>query len=168
MEAKGKVTLKSSNKKSFKIGDDWYSAKEEMIPVLATINVDDEVTVTFEQNKTFRNVSNIVKTTVATPKGPTCEDCGKALKDDKFKKCYMCNKKNPVTPGTTATEKASGSSREFYGSPEDVAGKKRGCALGAAAEVLAGARCIVDKEPEEIAEITKIVAESLLDYLKTE
>ena len=24
---------------------------------------------------------------------PTCENCGKELKDDKYKKCYNCNKK---------------------------------------------------------------------------
>lgn len=27
---------------------------------------------------------------------PTCEDCGAELKDGKYKKCYTCNKKNPV------------------------------------------------------------------------
>lgn len=27
---------------------------------------------------------------------PTCADCGKELKDDKYKKCYTCNQKNPV------------------------------------------------------------------------
>ena len=32
---------------------------------------------------------------------PTCEDCGKELKDDKYKKCYNCNKKTP-------SKKASG------------------------------------------------------------
>jgi predicted RNA-binding Zn-ribbon protein involved in translation (DUF1610 family) len=26
----------------------------------------------------------------------TCEDCGKALKDGKYKKCFLCNKKNPA------------------------------------------------------------------------
>lgn len=27
---------------------------------------------------------------------PTCSDCDKELKDDKYTKCYTCNKKNPV------------------------------------------------------------------------
>ena len=27
---------------------------------------------------------------------PTCADCGKELKDNKYKKCYTCNQKNPV------------------------------------------------------------------------
>ena len=26
---------------------------------------------------------------------PTCSDCGKELKDDKYEKCYTCNKKSP-------------------------------------------------------------------------
>ena len=40
----------------------------------------------------------------------TCADCGKELKDDKYKKCYTCNKKNPV--------KSTG--KKYYGkSPEE-------------------------------------------------
>ena len=27
---------------------------------------------------------------------PKCADCGKVLKDGKYKKCYECNQKNPV------------------------------------------------------------------------
>ena len=27
---------------------------------------------------------------------PVCEDCGKDLKDAKYKKCYTCNQKNPA------------------------------------------------------------------------
>jgi len=30
-------------------------------------------------------------------KGFKCEECGKELKDGKYKKCYTCNKKNPST-----------------------------------------------------------------------
>ena len=30
---------------------------------------------------------------------PTCADCGKELKDAKYKKCYVCNKKNPSKSG---------------------------------------------------------------------
>jgi hypothetical protein len=38
---------------------------------------------------------------------PKCEDCGKELKDAKYKKCYECNKKNPVkrTSGYECPEK---------------------------------------------------------------
>ena len=34
----------------------------------------------------------------------TCEDCGATLKDGKYKKCYLCNKKNPVKKEETKTE----------------------------------------------------------------
>lgn len=37
-----------------------------------------------------------VQETQTTPKF-VCEDCGKELKDDKYKKCYTCNKKAPKT-----------------------------------------------------------------------
>lgn len=42
----------------------------------------------------------------------TCEDCGKELKDDKYKKCYNCNKKNPI-------KKTKTSSGEFR-TPEQI------------------------------------------------
>ena len=37
-----------------------------------------------------------------TPAEFVCEDCGKTLKDGKYKKCYTCNKKNP-SPKSTST-----------------------------------------------------------------
>lgn len=55
------------------------------------------------------NVSKIIKggtsTKTATPETPkyTCVDCGKELKDDKYKKCYACNKKSPSTTTTNHT-----------------------------------------------------------------
>lgn len=39
----------------------------------------------------------------------TCEDCGKTLKDGKYKKCYTCNKKNP-----TKSTGGSGSGKPDY------------------------------------------------------
>jgi len=36
------------------------------------------------------------KEEVETVAEPKCEDCGAILKDNKYKKCYTCNKKNPV------------------------------------------------------------------------
>ena len=41
----------------------------------------------------------------------TCEDCKKELKDDKYKKCYECNKKNPST--STAKNTCSDCSKEL-------------------------------------------------------
>ena len=34
-----------------------------------------------------------------TSEGYKCEDCGAKLKDNKYKKCYNCNKKNPKPAG---------------------------------------------------------------------
>jgi len=52
-----------------------------------------------------------------------CEDCGKELKSDKYKKCYTCNQKNP-SGGFTQR------------SPETVASIKTQCAYKAAATAL--------------------------------
>lgn len=93
--------------------------------------------------------------------GPKCIDCGVALKDDKYIKCFPCNKKNPVKKQWKGK-----SSNSFYGTPEDIAGKQKGCALGAAASVLCGSDCLNGLDPEGIAQVTRIVADSLLDYLK--
>jgi hypothetical protein len=41
-----------------------------------------------------------------------CEDCGKALKDGKYKKCYTCNKKNPVKKESKTSSKYTEKSPE--------------------------------------------------------
>lgn len=48
---------------------------------------------------------------------PTCEDCHKELKDDKYKKCWACNEKNPV--------KKSYGKKSYDKSPEVQASIKR-------------------------------------------
>lgn len=55
---------------------------------------------------------------------PTCIDCGKELKDSKYKKCYTCNQKNPVKSTSTTR------------SPETVASIKMQCAYKAAAQAM--------------------------------
>jgi hypothetical protein len=94
-----------------------------------------------------------------TTAGPKCIDCGVALKDDKYTKCFTCNKKNPVKKQWKP--KSGG-----YDSPEKTAQIQKGNALNAAASVLCGAQCLDGLDPETIAEITKVVANSLLDYLR--
>jgi hypothetical protein len=91
--------------------------------------------------------------------GPKCVDCGVALKDDKYTKCFPCNKKNPV-------KKQWSGKKTNYDSPEKTAQIQKGNALNAAAAVLAGADCIKALDPEGIAQVTRLVADSLLDYLK--
>ena len=98
-----------------------------------------------------------------TTAGPKCVDCGAALKDDKYTKCFPCNKKNPVKK-----QWAGKSSGSYKDSPEKTAQIKRGNALNAAASVLSGAQCLDGLDAETIAEITKVVATSLLDYLNQE
>jgi len=94
-----------------------------------------------------------------TSAGPKCVDCGVALKDDKYTKCFACNKKNPVKKQWKP--KSGG-----YDSPEKTAQIQKGNALNAAAAVLCGAQCLDGLDPEGIAQVTRIVADSLLDYLK--
>jgi len=91
--------------------------------------------------------------------GPKCVDCGVALKDDKYTKCFPCNKKNPVKKQWKP--KSGG-----YDTPEKTAQIQKGNALNAAAAVLCGAQCLDGLDPEGIAQVTRIVADSLLDYLK--
>ncbi len=33
--------------------------------------------------------------TTSPDRNPTCSDCGKVLKDNKYEKCFTCNQKNP-------------------------------------------------------------------------
>ena len=37
----------------------------------------------------------------------TCSECGAPLKDDKYDKCYTCNKKSKNSSGTTSSGKAT-------------------------------------------------------------
>ena len=39
--------------------------------------------------------TSLPETTNTGTTGFVCEDCGKALKDGKYKKCFVCNKKTP-------------------------------------------------------------------------
>jgi len=96
-----------------------------------------------------------------TSVGPKCIDCGVALKDDKYTKCFPCNKKNPVKK-----QWAGKSGGSYKDSPEKTAQIQKGNALNAAASVLCGASCLDGLDPEGIAQVTRIVANSLLDYLR--
>lgn len=213
MEIRGKVIAKAGSGKAFKLGEDWYNVLPSVIPSLEKVSKGDEINVTYEKKGTVRTVSEITtgqqkpqqqgqpeqetsaytctvcgkalkddtfqkcyicnkaandaKTQTKTPKpeqtptGFTCEDCGKILKDDRYTKCFGCNDKSPKQPATT-----SKSTYSNFNNPERDESIKRGNSLNAAASVLAGADCIRTADPETIAEITKVVANSLLSYLK--
>jgi hypothetical protein len=172
MEVKGKLVAKAGNGKGFKVEgqEGWFNAGDAVVPYLAKIEKGAEVIVTFEKKGVAKNVTKIVKagatTTTTKPEaskestGFECEDCHKPLKDGKFKKCFMCNKKAPKESKHTPED----GKRTYFGSPEDIAGKQRGCALGAAADLLSGR----PEDPETLAEMTLVVAQKLLDWLRSE
>jgi hypothetical protein len=63
----------------------------------------EEVTLQYEKQGNFPYVTRIEKGSgkdvqnSSVDSKPVCEDCGKELKDDKYTKCYTCNKKSPTT-----------------------------------------------------------------------
>ena len=63
----------------------------------------DEVDVQYTENNGQFNCNRVSKKagTTSSKQGnstkPTCADCGKELKDDKYEKCYSCNQKNPTS-----------------------------------------------------------------------
>jgi len=64
-----------------------------------------------------------------------CEDCGKVLKDGKYKKCFVCNKKNP------SPKKEEVSKPVNTGGQRDLVGKsiERQAMMKASAEAVATA-----------------------------
>jgi hypothetical protein len=170
MEVKGKILAKKGDNKAFKLDDgNWYNLNDVVIPYLEKMNKGDEVVVTFEKKGVSRYVSKLVSATAAkaeptkleTPAEFKCEDCGATLKDGKYKKCFPCNKKNPTKAKSNFTP--SGGDGIRYGSPEDIAGKEMGCALGAAATVAGG--CAFT-DPETAKQYTLILAEAFLDWMR--
>ena len=73
-----------------------------------TIDDNDQYNVTRinKDSKSTKKVDSEVTKTQDTDK-PVCEDCGKKLKDAKYKKCYTCNQKNPVKSKTALSTQQS-------------------------------------------------------------
>ena len=117
MEAKGKIVVKKSDNKAFKLGEDWYNVNDNVIPILTKMNKGDDVVVTYEKKGVARYVSNMVPAGAApAPTAADCKNaeekntstaefkcavCQKPLKDGKFKKCYECNLAGKTAPATT-------------------------------------------------------------------
>jgi len=180
MEIRGKIVYKKSDNKAFKLSDDnWYNLDAPVIPYLEKLSKGDEIIVTFEKKGVARYVSKIVSAKEAPKEevkeektsstGFACEVCGKELKDDRFKVCYMCNKKGlkPKTEKEEAlkAEKKNYENRTNYGSPEDIAGKEVGCALGAAATVASSQQFA---DPEVAKQFTLILAEEFLNWMRAQ
>jgi len=168
------IVAKAKSNKSFKAGDDWYNVLDNVIPYLEKVNKGDEITITFYKKGTanyvttlFKGKGNKEETTEEMTTGFKCEVCGKELRDGKYKKCYDCNKNKSVkkeeTTGTASETKISTFYKSNYGSPEDVAGKELGCALGAAASAAAGQSF---DSPDTAAQWIKIVADLLVEWIR--
>lgn len=176
-EIKIKILAKKSDNKAFKGSDDsWYNLNDNVIPYLEKMSKGDEVLVVYEKKGVSRYVSKLISTIQEAPKTEAresatefvCEDCGKALKDGKYKKCFVCNKKNPVVKEDTQSEepKKTYTKTEYksnYGSPEDVAGKEIGCSLGAASTVASGCGF---SDPETAAQFVRELATNLLEWIR--
>jgi len=101
----------------------------------------EEVIVEYTEKNGQYNVTRITKgsgdsvqTKAKNTSSPTCADCGKELKDDKYSKCYTCNKKNPDK--TTTTSKKKSYSKSYSKSPEDKEQIRRLSVLRAVAEAV--------------------------------
>lgn len=99
-----KIIAKSRNGKMLKIGTDeksakWYFLSDKVVEFVKTgINKGDEVEIETTKKNGKYTVNFIKKASATTSQPqepsndvPTCEDCGKELKDAKYKKCYTCN-----------------------------------------------------------------------------
>ena len=104
---KGKFLVKME----FEVGKEkWATTSEEIVNYAkANLKANEDVDVVFSENNGQYSVSSLVKkgstpapveTKTEAPKAGEykCEDCGKVLKDGKYKKCFDCNKKNPAKP----------------------------------------------------------------------
>lgn len=115
MEITGIIEVKKSDNKALKLDDgNWYNMNENVVSALTKASKGNVVTMQYEKKGTSRYVSklstdsNSEEQQSESPTAFACEVCGKELKDGKFKKCYMCNKK-----GATAPKKSSEKSSEF-------------------------------------------------------
>lgn len=175
MQEQGTIVCKKGDNKAFKMGEVWYNVNAPVVPYLEKLNKGDKVVVDFEKKGVTRYVSKIVKAQ-ATKKeevqeevtesstGFACKVCGKELKDDKYETCWTCNKKGLKSKEETKSTKVYDSTSKIgYGSSEDIAGKEIGCAVGAASHAAAGQNFA---DPETAAEWIKIVANSLLEWIR--
>ena len=172
MKVKGKIICKKSDNKAFKLGEDWYNVNDAVIPYLEKTNKGDEVVVTFEKKGVSRYVSKLASASAAQPESAKeeagefkCAVCGAALKDGRFKVCYMCNKKG-LKPKSEASEPPKGGAgKGYYDNPEKTAQIQRGNALNAAATVASSQQF---NDPEVAKQFTLILADEFLTWLRAE
>jgi len=174
-EISGKIIAKAGNGKGFKISsvDGWFNASAAASSFLSKVEKGDEVTVAYEK----KGVSKIcTKITKSSAKGNNtqseeqlevsefvCEECGKALKDGKYKKCWACNQKSPKTEASKSSDKPYIPRVGGYGSAEDIAGKEVGCAAGVAGNILSGRQ----EDPETLLEMFRILSNGILEHIRS-
>lgn len=179
----GVLKRKAGNGKGFLLeGDEnWFNASEEAAKYLAKIELGTRVGVEFFKKGIKREVTIIteakdaVKSEVTSDAKFTCAECGAPLKDGKYKKCYMCNKKSAAkvevksepTAETTTTASADtktwSSSGTKYGSAEDIAGKEVGCSAGVAGSILAGR----PEDAETLLEMFRFLTNGILEHIRS-
>jgi len=167
-EVKGAIQAKSDSTGGVKINDAWLTVEENVKPFLAKVKKGDVVTVSTVKKgyKTFvtKLVVNGASEETQQEEQPAefvCEDCGAKLKDGKYKKCYTCNKKNPVK---YHKEEEESSSEEKPKQSSDISARiVRGNALNSATARLAGQSI---RDLQASAEECIALAELFIPYLQ--
>jgi hypothetical protein len=162
MEVKGKIVVKFSNGKSFKLSNNtMYTVDEKVIPFLAKVSKGDDVILEVTKKGTFNLVTKLMKNAVEQTEPEVteeaefkCEKCGAALKDDKYKTCWACSQKNK--PSVEKTGEGT------Y--VDKTAQIQRGNALNAAGAALSGN--LQGADPDTIIEALITVAERALEWLR--
>jgi hypothetical protein len=171
------IACKKSDNKAFKGQEDgnWYNLNSEVVSSLEKLNKGDKIQIEYTKKGTSRYVSKLDKAGAVAPNQETpapstdgfkCAVCGAAMKTDKFKVCYMCNKKGLKAPGagTKAPGTYTGAANKFD-NPEKTAQIQRGNALNAAATV---ASACGFADPDTAAQFVKALATDLLEWLRAE
>jgi hypothetical protein len=175
------VACKKGDGKAFKAVEGsptgtWYNLREAAMSALQSINKGDVIVIEVEKVKNVNYVTSLTKATteptsaVESATGFTCPVCNKPMKDGKYPVCYMCNKKGLKAPTTTKEEKTE--TKKSYDNPERTAQIQRGNALNASAAIAANYQFVNSEtgEPdyEMAAQYTKLLAQTLLDWLRAE
>lgn len=95
-----------------------FKAKEDVEYEMTDKNGQYNVTKIMKKGQKSVTKTEPVKTESEKSSEFKCEVCGKELKDGKYKKCFVCNKKNP-TPKTDTTAKTT----TYTGGQRDAVGQ---------------------------------------------
>jgi len=150
MEVRATILCVKKDGTAAKLSDEkWYNFTEPAQKFLANMKRGDSVIVEYEIVKGYiRNATKIMK-----DGGQTTPNVAE----------------QSTTPAPQATQPPIASNGAYqlnksnYGSPEDVAGKQVGCALGAAATVAGGCGF---SDPEAAKEFTLMLADAFVEWMR--